>query len=139
MMVEQGTIAADSTAGSATGLEPQFAATLAYLAGPFSGAIILLAERSNRFVRFHAWQSILGLGSLALAALLFLALAFMGLFLSPATFVVFYWLAGITSAVWLVAWGACLVKAFGGAVFKLPVAGDWAARFALRPLATPHA
>jgi len=34
----------DARAASSTGLEPQFAAALAYLAGPFSGIIILLAE-----------------------------------------------------------------------------------------------
>ena len=53
---------------------------MAYLAGPFSGAIILMAERSNRYVRFHAWQAIIGLGGLTVAALTFLFLAFAGLF-----------------------------------------------------------
>ena len=42
----------DARAASSTGLEPRSAAALAYLAGPFSGIIILLAERTNRFVRF---------------------------------------------------------------------------------------
>ena len=58
--------AADAAAPSSTGLEPNFAAALAYLAGPFSGILILLVERSNDFVRFHAWQAILGLGGLGL-------------------------------------------------------------------------
>ena len=126
-------IARDVTVGSATGLEPQFAATMAYLAGPFSGAIILVAERSNRFVRFHAWQAIIGLGGVGLAALVFLFLAFAGLFLSPAAFTLFRWLAMITTVLWLAAWGICLVKAFGGEAWKLPLAGDRAERLALRP------
>ena len=130
-MTEQGTVAADAAVGSATGLEPQFAAAMAYLAGPLSGAIILMAERSNRFVRFHAWQAILGLGGLGVAAVAFLFLAFGGLFLSPTAFVGFYWLAGITAALWLVVWARCLFAAFGGTVYKLPLIGDRAERRAL--------
>ena len=131
-MREQGTIAADAAVGSATGLEPQFAAAMAYLAGPLSGAIILIAERSNRFVRFHAWQAILGLGGLALLSLLFLFLAFAGLFVSPSAFTTFSWLSAITAVLWIVAWGTCLVTAFGGSVFKLPWVGQRAERLALR-------
>lgn len=134
-MMTDAAIAGDVTVGSATGLEPQFAAALAYLAGPFSGAIILVAERSNRFVRFHAWQAIIGLGGLGVAALAFLFLAFAGLFLSPAAFTLFRWLAMLTTLMWLGAWGICLFKAFGGAAWKLPLAGDRAERLALRTLA----
>ena len=49
-----------TTAASTTGLDPNFAAALAYLAGPFSGATILLAERKSEYVRFHAWQATKG-------------------------------------------------------------------------------
>ena len=125
-------VASDASAGSATGLEPQFAAAMAYLAGPFSGVIILMAERSNRFVRFHAWQAILGLGGLGLAALLFLFLAFAGLFVSPVAFTIFKWMAAVTALVALVAWGICLVKAFGGEAYRLPLVGKRAERYALR-------
>lgn len=131
-MRDRGAIAADVAAGSATGLDPQFAAAMAYLAGPFSGGIILLAERSNCFVRFHAWQAIVGLGGLGVAAFLFLFLAYTGLFLSPSAFVFFFWLAGLTTVAWLVVWGLCLFKAFGGAAWKLPFAGDYAERLALK-------
>ena len=58
--------AAEAATPSTTGLEPNFAAALAYLAGPFSGVLILLVERANGFVSFHAWQAILGLGGLGL-------------------------------------------------------------------------
>ena len=118
----------DKTAVSGTGLDPQFAAALAYLAGPFSGMTILLAERTNRFVRFHAWQAIIGLGGLGLLATLLLLFAFLGLFLSPLAFTALYWLAGLTAVATLVAWGICLVKAFGGSVWKLPIAGNYAER-----------
>jgi len=122
----------DAGAVSGTGLEPQFAAALAYLAGPFSGATILVAERTNRFVRFHAWQSIVGIGGLGFLATLFLTCAFLGLFLSPVAFTTLYWLAGITAVVTLLVWALCLVKAFGGSAWRLPLVGNYAARRAMR-------
>ena len=122
----------DAAAASGTGLEPQFAAALAYLAGPFSGAVILLAERTNRYVLFHAWQSVIGLGGLGVLAVGLLVLAFMGLFLSPFAFTALYWLAGLTTLTWLVAWAVCLVKAFGGSAWRMPVAGKYAEQRAMR-------
>ncbi len=109
---------------SSTGLDPSVAAALAYLAGPFSAVVILLAERTNVFVRFHAWQSIIALGGLGLAAIGFLVLAFLTLLLSPFLFRMFYALAWVTAIVWLVTWAFCLIKAFGGLVWKLPYVGD---------------
>ena len=118
----------DVRAASSTGLEPQFAGALAYLAGPFSGILVLLAERTNRFVRFHAWQAIVGLGGLGLLTVGLLVSAFLGLFVSPVLFKTLYFAAGAGAVVWLLVWGTCLVKAFGGSVWKLPVAGHFAER-----------
>lgn len=118
----------DARAASSTGLEPPFAAALAYLAGPLSGIVILFAERSNRFVRFHAWQAIIGLGGLGLVAVLLLLSAFLGLFVSPAMFKTLYGLSGVMAAAWLLIWAICLVKAFGGSVWKLPLVGGMAER-----------
>ena len=123
----------DARAPSSTGLEPPFAAALAYLAGPFSGIIILLAERTNRFVRFHAWQAIIGLGGLGLLAALLLVSAFLGLFFSPTIFRALYVGSAVAAVVWLAVWGVCLVKAFGGSVLRLPLAGSFAERRATRP------
>lgn len=118
----------DARAASSTGLEPSLAGALAYLAGPFSGVLILLAERTNRYVRFHAWQAIIGLGGLGLLTVLFLVSAFLGVFLSPAMFKALNIAAFITAMLWLAAWGTCLVKAFGGSAWKLPVVGALAER-----------
>jgi uncharacterized membrane protein len=124
--VMQSDIELDVRAASSTGLEPQFAATLAYLAGPLSGIVILLAERTNRFVRFHAWQAILGLGSLGVLAVLVLLGAFLGLFLSPRVFTTLYMLAGVLAVLWVIVWVLCLVKAFGGSAWKMPLIGGLA-------------
>jgi uncharacterized membrane protein len=123
----------DARVPSSTGLEPPFAAALAYLAGPFSGIIILLAERTNRFVRFHAWQAVIGLGGLGLLAGLLLVSAFLGLFFSPTIFRALYVGSAVAAVVWLAIWGVCLVKAFGGSVLRLPLAGSLAERRAMRP------
>ena len=122
----------DARAASSTGLEPGMAGALAYLAGPFSGILILLAERTNRFVRFHAWQAIVGLGGLGLLAALLLLSAFLGLFVSPAMFTTLYVLAGVAAVAWLALWAFCLVKAFNGSALRLPLIGNYAARKAVR-------
>jgi uncharacterized membrane protein len=46
------------------GLSPRIVAALAYVAGWPAAVGIFLAERRNRFVRFHAAQAIFGLGTL---------------------------------------------------------------------------
>ena len=122
----------DARAASSTGFEPQIAATLAYLAGPFSGVIILLAERTNRFVRFHAWQAIIGLGGLGLLTVVLLMAAFLGLFFSPTLFQSLRALSVLAAGAWVVVWVLCLAKAFLGSALKLPLVGNLAERRALR-------
>lgn len=121
---------------SSTGLDPRTASALAYLAGPFSGALILWIERVDDDVRFHAWQSIIGLGGLGLAVLASYVLAFAALFVSAAAVSV---MIGVATVIWIVlviVWAICLWKALSGSRWKLPLAGDTAdrlARAAIRP------
>jgi uncharacterized membrane protein len=115
---------------SSTGLDPRTASALAYLAGPFSGALVLWAETTSGTVRFHAWQSIVGLGGLAIAVVLSYILAGAGVFVS-ATMVSA--MLGAAFVIWIVlaiVWALCLWKAFSGGRWKLPLAGDYAERFA---------
>jgi uncharacterized membrane protein len=117
---------------SSTGLAPRTASALAYLAGPFSGALILLAESKNDDVRFHAWQAIVGLGGLVVAVLLAYVLALAALFVSATAVSV---MVGVASVIWivlLIVWAICLWKAYAGERWKLPLAGDYAERFAQR-------
>jgi len=121
--------AADLQPPSSTGLTPRAASMLAYLAGPFSGALILLAESKNADVRFHAWQSIVGLGGLGVALLLAYALGAAALLVSATALTVMFALA---SGIWIVlaiVWALCLWKAHAGGRWKLPIAGDYAERF----------
>lgn len=116
------------TASSFTGLTPHVAASLAYLAGPFSGALLLATERESGFVRFHAWQAVLGLGLLGVAAVFFLGLAFVLLIVSPTAFWVMLWLAAATGTAWVAVWALCVFNAYKGRVWKLPLAGAYAER-----------
>ena len=118
----------DRTERSATGMTPHVAATMAYLAGPFSGALLLATEPANRFVRFHAWQAVLALGALGVAAVGCLALAFAFLIMSPTAFWAMLWLSALTAVAWVVVWTLCVVQAFKGRVWKLPLVGDYAER-----------
>jgi uncharacterized membrane protein len=119
-----------SGGASTTGLEPNVAAALAYLAGPFSGALVLVAERSSAAVRFHAWQSILGLGGLWALGMLLYLLAFAALFVSATGFRVLLWLAVLVWAGWIVLWVICLLKAYQGERWRLPLVGSYAERWA---------
>jgi uncharacterized membrane protein len=115
---------------SSTGLTPEAAGALAYLAGPLSGALLLILERTSRSVRFHAWQAFIGLGGLGLGAILCLGLAFLLLLVSPRGFSVMRWVAGVAAVAWVLFWVICLVQAFKGRQWKLPLVGDYADRLA---------
>lgn len=113
---------------SSTGLDPRTAAALAYLAGPFSGALILLAETSNEDVRFHAWQSLVGLGGLTAAVIAAYALGIVAIFFSATAVSVMF---GAATAIWvvlLIVWAICLWKAAIGERWHLPLAGPVAER-----------
>ena len=125
---EQPLNAQEPLAASSTGLEPRTASVLAYLAGPFSGALMLWAETANRDVRFHAWQSIVGLGGLGLAVAAGYALALVGLFVSATAMLVMVRLSTVLSVILVIVWALCVWKAFAGGRWKLPLAGDYAER-----------
>lgn len=122
----------NGAATSSTGLEPNLAAALAYLAGPFSGILILLVERANGFVLFHAWQAVIGLGGLGVLSAGTLVFSFLTLLLSPVAFTMMYRLSEILAIVWVVAWIVCLIQAFSGRWWLMPLAGRYAERLAMR-------
>jgi uncharacterized membrane protein len=116
---------------STTGLEAHIAAALAYLAGPFSGALVLLAEQSNSFVRFHAWQAVIGLGGLGVIVVLLQALTFASIVVSATAFGVLKAVSWVAGVLWILVWVVCLVKAFTRRRWKLPIAGTYADRLSV--------
>lgn len=99
------------------------AAALAYLTF-VAGAVILFlpAFRSQRFVRFHAWQSVLLWG-------VFFVLTMAALLLSNVAAAMLFLLFGIlASLAMLFLWMVLSLKAWQGERFELPLFGELAAR-----------
>ncbi len=94
-------------------LEPRLAAVLSYMLGIITGIILLRTERKDRFVRFHALQSIL-FSSAVLVVLL--ALVGVGFELGALVVVVIAWAA----------WAILMLRAARGEFFQLPLIGRWA-------------
>lgn len=92
---------------------------VSYLLGPITGIIILLTEKNNANIRFHAMQSTLLFGAIFLFNIVLGIIPVLGwlvaLVLSP--------LIGIVS---LVLWLLLMWKAYNGEKFKLPYFGDLA-------------
>lgn len=112
------------------GLEPNIAAVLGYLVflPPITPILVLLLEKEDRFVRFHAWQSLLlGLTS-------FLAIFTLEMFASASSHfshvleLIFNALILATSAGSFVLWLLLLLRSYQGVSVKLPIIGDEAAR-----------
>lgn len=128
------------TAKSSTGLDENVAALLSYIFHWVSGLIFFLIEKDSRLVRFHAMQSIL----LSVVAIV------IGVVFWVVTFVI--WIIAsqlpgflgtivglVVPLIWivfwvglLIAWIMCLIKAFQGTYFKLPIIGNFAEQFSAK-------
>ena len=115
---------------SSTGLSPRVAGLLCYAAAWASGLLLVAIERDSRFVRFHAWQSLLGFGALTLLALVAWGVTILMAFVSPAAFRV---MGYVTQIAWIAlgaAWIFAVVMVAQGRRWKMPLVGKWAERFA---------
>lgn len=128
------------TTKSSTGLDENVAALLSYIFGWVSGLIFFLIEKDSRLVRFHAMQSIL---LNVLAGILFfvvwvatVVVAIVGAAIGDVVGTVINLLAGLIFLVFvvaiLIAVILCLVKAFQGQYFKLPIIGNFAEKFSAK-------
>jgi len=99
--------------GTSTGLSPNTAGLLCYVAGWVSGIIFFVLEQKNRFVRFHAAQSIVAFGTITVAGVV--------LGLIPVVGDAFSTIIGIIG---FIVWIIMIVKASNGEWYKLPWAGD---------------
>ena len=98
---------------STTRLEPNVAGLLCYLGGWITGIIFLVLEPKNKFIRFHAMQSIVTFGFLTIASILLNALPLVGNFFAIAIGILIF-----------ILWIILMVKAYQGELYKLPVAGN---------------
>jgi uncharacterized membrane protein len=117
--------AAPNASGSSMNMSQNTAAGLSYLFGWITGLIFFLVEKQNRFVRFHAMQSILFFGGLTV---LEIAINIVSSFVYVPFF--FTCVLGLIGLLGFVGWIVLMVNGFQGKYFKLPVIGDYAEKYA---------
>ncbi|OIO38057.1 MAG: hypothetical protein AUJ72_03240 [Candidatus Omnitrophica bacterium CG1_02_46_14] len=100
---------------TSTGIQPNVAALLCYVLGWITGLIFFLIEKENKFVRFHAFQSIVVFGAFTVLSIVLMIIPVIGWALLPILYVAE-----------LILWIVLMVKGYQGEKFKLPVAGDMA-------------
>ena len=98
---------------SVFGLSENVASMLCYVGMFFTGIVILVMEKENKTVRFHALQSILWFMVLSIASMV---AGWLPLIRGP-----------LSSLIWLVtvvSWALLMYMAFVGRKFKIPIVGD---------------
>ena len=92
-------------------LDPNIEAALSYLVAPFTGVLVYVFERENKFVRFHALQSILfGIASFVSSWVAGMLVAVLiGILLIP-----------LVAIVSFVLWLVLMWKAYNNEEFALP-------------------
>ena len=96
------------------GLEENIEGALAYLFGLVSGLILFIVEKDNRFIKFHALQSIL----FSIAYYVLMAVLLMIPILG---WIMAFLLALAGFGFWLF----LMYKAYSGEMFKIPLIGDF--------------
>ena len=92
------------------GLDEKLTGALCYLVLWVTGIVIYLIEKDNKFVRFHAMQSIL----------VFLPLSVISWFFSW----ILWWFGWLIGLLTFILWIVLMIKAYQGEKFKLPIVGD---------------
>jgi len=100
---------------TSTGLQENVAGLLCYVLGWISGLVFILIEKDNKFVRFHAIQSIYVFGALTIAGIILSFIPFIG--------IVIGWLVSVFG---FILWIVLMFKAYQGTMYKLPWAGNLA-------------
>ncbi len=114
------------------GMDANVAAGLSYLFSIVGGLIFYFGEKQNRFVRFHAMQSILFNAFWIVLFIVFFtvqSVLYATVILSPLALVLTCLTFLLPFAI-LVLWIILMVYAFQGKYIKLPVIGDYAEKYA---------
>lgn len=126
-----------SAVKSSTGLASNIGGLLTYILGPITGVLFLVLEKEDRFVRFHAMQSVV-VG----VALIAVSIAF-SIFSSVLAFIpVLGWIVALVAGLGLAVvsfglWILLMVRAFQGREWQVPLVGAYARRFAAPTEAAP--
>ena len=106
----------EATTGEAklsSGLDENIAGLLCYIVGAVTGIIFLIIEKENRFVRFHALQSIIAFVVIFVINIALSVIPIIG------------WMISLLMApLMLILWIFLMYKAYQGQMFKLPIVGN---------------
>ena len=112
---------------SVFGLSENIAAAASYIFGPLSGIVVLVMEKENKFVRFHALQSIIWFLILMVAGWLLNAVGSIFGVIPLIGFIVNLALWPILSLGTLLYWVSkayLAFRAYNGASYKIPIIGE---------------
>jgi uncharacterized membrane protein len=100
---------------TALGIDENIEGLLCYVLGFITGILFLVLEKDNKFVRFHAMQSIVTFLALFVISMVIGFIPILG-----------WMLSGLLGLIGLVLWLLLMFKAYQGEMYKLPIAGDLA-------------
>lgn len=99
---------------TALGIDQNLEALLCYVLGWVTGIVFLFLEKENKYVRFHAMQSLVTFLALFIFTIVIGWIPILG------------WLISfLVSILGLVVWIILMIKAYKGEMYKLPYAGDF--------------
>lgn len=98
---------------TSVGLEENVAGLLSYVLWWVTGIVFLILEKENKFVRFHAMQSTITFLGFTVVSIIFNFIPFVGWIITP-----------LISLLAVITWIVCMIKAYQGEKFKLPIIGD---------------
>lgn len=120
---------------SALGLDGNITALIGYIIG-IVALVLIFIEKDNKFVRFHAFQSVFLAVAYVVGIILLVILGVVVAILGQVSGTIAGILGLLLTLLWLVFLlgflGALIysaIKAYGGAMFKLPIIGGFAEKF----------
>ncbi|WP_321430033.1 DUF4870 domain-containing protein [uncultured Methanolobus sp.] len=97
------------------GVSENIAGLIAYVFGFITGIVLLVIEKENKFVRFHAAQSTVLFGAIFIVNIVLGFIPFLGGLIGY-----------ILSIVALILWLILMFKAFSGEMYRLPMIAEYA-------------
>lgn len=108
------------------GLDENIEGLLCYLLGIVTGIVFYVLEKDNKFVRFHAVQSMLVFGAILVANIVLIPIVYQVPILGVIVGGLLSALLGIAA---LVLWVLLMYKAYTGERYNIPFLGEYAEKY----------
>ncbi|RCW75004.1 DUF4870 domain-containing protein [Saliterribacillus persicus] len=102
----------EETGKTSSGMTENLAGALTYVLGFITGIIFLFIEKDNKFIRYHAFQSIIFWGGFVIVNFILGLIPFLGWILN-----------GLMVPIGLAIWIYCMYQAYQGKEFEIPYVG----------------